>query len=135
LLDILAAIEKHVIKYRVVEPKISFVSSFLGAAKPIAVPDSLIRYLENYLFDLSDRIKIIRIHKNFFSNFFKSVVHRKEPELIISAPGGNLISAPRLGTTLVKEVKNMELFFKKFLRIFDKIKRIKIFPTDVGIHN
>jgi len=102
LLDILAAIEKHVIKY---------------------------------IFDLSDRIKIIRIHKNFFSNFFKSVVHRKEPELIISAPGGNLISAPRLGTTLVKEVKNMELLFKKFFRIFDKIKRIKIFPTDVGIHN
>ncbi len=53
------------------------------------------------------RIKIVIIYKKFFCNhdffsinFFKSLVNRKEPEpqLVISAPapGGNMISAPRL---------------------------------------
>ncbi len=34
----------------------------------------------------------------FYKNFFKSVVNRKEPEpqFVISAPGGNLISVSRL---------------------------------------
>jgi hypothetical protein len=60
-------------------------------------PDGSIRYLEiNDLFDLSNRIKIVTIKKNFFSkfnhdffllSFFKSLVNDKESELqfVVSA--------------------------------------------------
>ncbi len=54
-----------------------------------------------------NRVKIVTIYKNFFTNhdfflnnFFKSLINSKEPDpepqFVISAPAGNLFSAPRL---------------------------------------
>jgi hypothetical protein len=46
-----------------------------------------------------NRIEIVIIYKNFFNNFFKSLINRKElepePQFVIlaPAPGGNLIWA------------------------------------------
>ncbi len=40
----------------------------ISAQAPAPAPDSFIRYSENYLFDISYRIKIVTIYKNFFSN-------------------------------------------------------------------
>jgi hypothetical protein len=58
---------------------------------------------------MTNRTKVVKIYKNIVSDhdffkyiFFKSVMNRKEPEpqfVILAwapAPGGNLISAPRL---------------------------------------
>ncbi len=60
----------------VVEPKI------------FPAPDALIRYLENYLFDLNIKIKITSLFTKislatiifYHKNFFKSVVNRKGPK-------------------------------------------------------
>jgi hypothetical protein len=55
-------INKLLIFTSVVEPKI-----FLPAPVPAPALDSNIRYLENYLFDLSYRIKSVTIYKNNIS--------------------------------------------------------------------